>query len=271
MVYNKLYNYFLRHISIVNYYITKISIILLLILFLINSTSPLVYIFNIQKIGSFSNIADNWINYLVISFIIFNSFILIVINKRLNIPHFILFIILYLFLVLIATLFSENYNINVIWESLSFFAGILFFICLYQIPLNNKNYNLILWGLFFSGFVNSLISLGQIYSIEILNISFATKNYPSGGFFQTNKLASFLATTLLCPLFIQQLKDQESKSNTSSIKIFISKHKFTLLAIIVFLISALNLYILKLTNSLTGFLGLSISLTFLSRLCGNLI
>jgi len=250
---------FLFHISKIKNYFFKFNIILISIFFLINSTSPFVYFFEIHKIGSFSNIADNWINYLFISFIIFNSIILIINKKLLIIPYYFFFILFYLFCLFISALLADNFNFYVMWEITSFAVGTLFFLSLFQNSFSNKNINLFIWVLFFSGFANSIISVFQIYSFEFLNISFEVAKPPSGGFFQNNKLASFLATTQLCPLLILHIKNKDVncqnklKSNFKKIKPFG-------LITIVFLLSILNLYILKLTASLTGLIGFLVGL-----------
>ena len=260
------FNKFLFHISKIKNYFFKFNIILISIFFLINSTSPFVYFFEIHKIGSFSNIADNWINYLFISFIIFNSIILIINKKLLIIPYYFFFILFYLFCLFISALLADNFNFYVMWEITSFAVGTLFFLSLYQNSFSNKNINLFFWVLFFSGFTNSLISYCQIYSIQIFDISFEINNFPSGGFFQTNKLASFLATTLLCTLCIKKKSYTEYiyKNNINFISIILKKYRIYYLMIIVMLSSIFKLFILKSTNSLTGLIGFLFGLFILT-------
>ena len=72
-----------------------ISIIIISVFLLINSASPFVYFFDIHKIGSFSNIADNWMNYFVMCLISLNSLTLILVNKKIKIPYFIFPVLFY--------------------------------------------------------------------------------------------------------------------------------------------------------------------------------
>ena len=132
---------FLFHISKIKNYIFQFNIILISIFFLINSTSPFVYFFDIHKIGSFSNIADNWINYLFISFIIFNSIFLVINKKLLIIPYYFIFILFYLFCLFTSALLADNFNFYVMWEITSF-AIAPYFLSLYQNSFSNKNINL---------------------------------------------------------------------------------------------------------------------------------
>ena len=108
MIKTNIYSSRLIHLLKIKNYLLKINITLILIFFLINSTSPFVYIFEIHKIGSFSNIADNWINYLFISYIIFNSIILVINKNLLIIPYYFIFILFYL--LCIYSVFQNNNN-----------------------------------------------------------------------------------------------------------------------------------------------------------------
>ena len=257
---------FLFHVSKIKNYIFQFNIILISIFFLINSTSPFVYFFDIHKIGSFSNIADNWMNYFVMCLISLNSLTLILVNKKIKIPYFIFPVLFYMLSVFVATVYGEEFNKHVIWEILSFLTFTLIFIYMFQNNFDKKKLEIIFYIIIFSGFVNSLISYCQIHSIQILNISFGINSDPTGGFHQKNKLASFLSTTLLFTLLLKKKTNLEISIYDN---IFIKHIKINFnfyLKFILILISIFKIYIIKSTNSLTGLLGFGFGLLLITIL-----
>ncbi|ABM02230.1 O-antigen polymerase [Psychromonas ingrahamii 37] len=123
------------------------------------------------------------------------------------------------------------------------FAGILLFISLQQFQFDKKNLEKLLLLIVLAGFIQACYSLMQDYLLPANNIFGYDVGYgrPYGIFQQPNVLASFMATTLiLAGYLLQQIKDKK-------------------LQIFLLLSALLNMWVITITVSRTGYLGLLIA------------
>jgi len=124
------------------------------------------------------------------------------------------------------------------------FAGFLLFISLQQFQFEKKNLEKLLLLIVLAGFIQACYSLTQDYLLPADNIFGYDVGYgrPYGIFQQPNVLASFMATTLiLSGYLLQQIKGKKLQS-------------FLLLT------ALLNMWVITITVSRTGYLGLLIAL-----------
>lgn len=124
------------------------------------------------------------------------------------------------------------------------FAGVLLFISLQQFQFTRSNIERLLALIVLAGFLQACYSLMQDYLLPADNIFGYDVGFgrPYGIFQQPNVLASFMATTLiLAGYLLQQIKDKKLQS-------------FLLLT------ALLNAWVITITVSRTGYLGLLIAL-----------
>jgi O-antigen polymerase len=123
------------------------------------------------------------------------------------------------------------------------FAGLLLFISLQQFQFDKKNLEKLLLLIVLAGFIQTCYSLTQDYLLPADNIFGYDVGYgrPYGIFQQPNVLASFMATTLiLAGYLLQKINDKKLQS-------------FLLLT------ALLNMWVITITVSRTGYLGLLIA------------
>ncbi|PKH01638.1 O-antigen polymerase [Psychromonas sp. MB-3u-54] len=127
---------------------------------------------------------------------------------------------------------------------LGLFAGVLLFISLQQFQFDKKNLEKLLLLIVLAGFLQACYSLMQDYLLPADNIFGYNVDYgrPDGIFQQPNVLASFMVTTLiLAGYLLQKIRDK--------------KLQFFLL-----LTALLNAWVITISVSRTGYLGLLIAL-----------
>ena len=192
--------------------IEKLNFILFSIFFILNTTSPFANFFKIHKIESFANTTDNWINYLIISLIITLSFSKTLLTKNYSHPLIVYPILVYFSSLFIAAIFAPTFNKHVIWELIAYLVGLIFLISLFQNRYSNEMHTFY-YLIFISGSIQTIIAFFQLFSVNLLSFSFSV-NELVGGFFQTNKFATYLASTLLTPLLFLDFHYLEKQSST---------------------------------------------------------
>jgi O-antigen polymerase len=126
---------------------------------------------------------------------------------------------------------------------LGLFAGVLLFISVQQFQFDKKNLEKLLLLIVLAGFIQACYSLMQDYLLPADNIFGYNVDYgrPDGVFQQPNVLASFMVTTLiLAGYLLQKIRDK--------------KLQFFLL-----LTALLNAWVISITVSRSGYLGLLIA------------
>ena len=243
------------------YKIEKLNFMLFAIFFILNTTSPFANFFKIHKIESFANTTDNWINYLIISLIITLSFSKTLLTKNYSHPLIVYPILVYFSSLIIAAIFAPTFNKHVIWELIAYLVGLIFLISLFQNRYSKRDAYFLLWLIFISGSVQTIIAFFQFFSVNFLSFSFSV-NELVGGFFQTNKFATYLASTLLTPLLFLDFHYSEKQSSTRLNQS--TNYKNIILIIIILMIVSINSFCLSLTNSKVGILGFFIGLILIS-------
>ncbi|MBI4843797.1 MAG: O-antigen ligase C-terminal domain-containing protein [Nitrospirae bacterium] len=217
------------------------SIALLYLFFLL-----LIHI-SIRNIGSSTATPVSYMAWMAASLLFFSSFIRVFFydGARYVSPHITPYIAVFLCLVILPAFFNPIYDMpSFIFRKAGLTGGMLFFLSLHQLELNDDEKERLLYVIFISGFIEACIGLFQYFlpGLRIPFVAYSTPGIIYGNFQHHNLLASFLATSLVISLFAV------SGSFFDSLK----RH----FKMLFYLMSGVISFTLFLTGSRTGLIGL---------------
>ncbi len=159
------------------------------------------------QLNTFSSIVvapAHWISWIFIAAVTGNGFLIACYRGSIRLSWMALAVVVYLLLVIIAAWGAGYYDPYVRWEWYGFLAGFLFFLALHQLEFDTNRENWLYGILLSAGCLQALVGLAQYHSLSLLNYTFISGYGAIGGFYQTNKLGSFLATTALIGLVLRR-------------------------------------------------------------------
>jgi len=183
---------------------------------------------------------SHWIGWVFVALISAVGLILASYQGNLIIPELFKAVSLYILLVLVAAIFANDFNFQILWEWYGFLAGLMFFLALHQTYLGIRFEQKILWIILISGVTQAVMGYLQYYSIPIGTYSFRPTS-AVGGFYQVNNFSSYIATAALIPLLLH-LPQRKNKLVQG-------------ILIVMLIVVAYSLY---LASSRTGLIGLII-------------
>ncbi|MDO8282731.1 MAG: Wzy polymerase domain-containing protein [Thermodesulfovibrionia bacterium] len=124
---------------------------------------------------------------------------------KITVPRLSLYILIFLLSLLPSALFNPIIDRHsFIFETAGLIGGIIFFIALHQCELSDEEKERLLYAIFISGMIESLISLFQYFNpeISIFLIAAPAPIKVFGNFQHQNILASYLATSIVISLYL---------------------------------------------------------------------
>ncbi|MCE5312544.1 MAG: Wzy polymerase domain-containing protein, partial [Nitrospiraceae bacterium] len=172
---------------------------------------------------------------------------------HLNIPLLLLPIIIFIILRIAPVFFSPVLNLHsALAKTAGLLVGALFFLSLYQAGFGEDERRRILLIVFVSGVIQSLIGIGQFFfpGIDVSPLLMKFKGIPYGSFQQLNLMGSWLATCIVISLYLTLHGWRDG---------FGRKLRALFMALTV-----LPCFVLPLTGSRTGLLGLLAGIALIS-------
>lgn len=195
--------------------------------------------------GSGLELAQNNIVWIFFSILIGLGLWKISAQKKVFYSSFTLLFLSAVLLFLIPAFYPNNALVELSYSRLiGLFAGLLLFISLQQFHFSRSQIQYLLLLIVLAGFLQACYSLMQDYLLPADNIFGYDVGYgrPYGIFQQPNVLASFMASSLILSGFLLQ------KISSKKLQIFL------------LLTAQLNMWVITITMSRTGYLGLLIAL-----------
>ena len=212
------------------------------VFFLIATILLAVGALQLGTIGSFGVTTTHWISWILVTLIVASGFLTTLYSGSFKIPFIMPYIFIYLILVVFAAFYAPAFNPDVMWEWYGFLAGITLFWSLHQVDIGDRWEGRIYWLIVISGLIQALLGLAQLKSISLLGYTFNPKS-AVGGFYQANNYATYLAVTALASM---------------TLKNWGSRWQAALLRVVALAILILVTYMLSISGSRTGLLGMGI-------------
>lgn len=172
---------------------------------------------------------------------------------HLNIPLLLLPIIIFILLRVMPVFFSPVLNLHAaLSKTAGLLIGALFFLSLYQSGFSEDDRRRILLIVFVSGVIQSLIGIGQFFfsGTDVSPLLMKFKGIPYGSFQQLNLMGSWLATCIVISLYLTLHGWRDGFGRK--------------LRVLFVALTVLPSFVLPLTGSRTGLLGLLTGIALIS-------